>query len=506
MGVKMLIHKSIEETDKKRKTNIDLRLKIKDFGPISFGEIEIKPLTIFIGPNNSGKSYASMLIHSIFESFTSNFPKRLLLSLKRYFYHELIEYSYDAHINELMSIINEHKGKNEFQIPKHFIKNIYNGILKEIFEKRLSNEIVRSYACPLKELVRINKKNFEFEIVYDSFKIPLIFDNNEIKIKEYPNSEIKITIKLFDTKRPVIEIKENLNEIQIELSRLFEKKRNKFIYYEIMRAIFEVCVKHIIKKITTISYYLPAARSGIIQGHRALAASIVRKAPYVGIEKFEIPKFSGVVSDFISSLLELPDEKSSFYELAVNFEKELIKGEILVRTIDEYREPEIKYKFNGAEIPLHRTSSTVSELAPLFLYLKYYLERDNILIIEEPEAHLHPQNQLILAKYLVRMIRKGLHIVITTHSDFLLEQINNLILLSRIEGKRRKEKYNYDEEDYLDYNEVSAYLFEYDNITKGHKIIRVEITRDEGISEEEFLKVNETLYEESLKIRRDLDT
>ena len=45
------------------------KIEIKDFGPICKGEIELKPLTIFIGPNNSGKSYAAMLIHSLYRSY-----------------------------------------------------------------------------------------------------------------------------------------------------------------------------------------------------------------------------------------------------------------------------------------------------------------------------------------------------------------------------------------------------------------------------------------------------
>ena len=47
---------------------IGLNLEMKDFGPIIEGNISLKPLTLFVGPNNSGKSYAAMLIHSIYET------------------------------------------------------------------------------------------------------------------------------------------------------------------------------------------------------------------------------------------------------------------------------------------------------------------------------------------------------------------------------------------------------------------------------------------------------
>jgi predicted ATPase len=52
--------------DEKAKSTV-MNLKIGNFGPISSGEIDLKPLTILIGPNHSGKSYLAMLVNSIFK-------------------------------------------------------------------------------------------------------------------------------------------------------------------------------------------------------------------------------------------------------------------------------------------------------------------------------------------------------------------------------------------------------------------------------------------------------
>ena len=38
---------------------------MQNFGPISHGKVSLKPLTVFVGPNSSGKSHAATLIHSI---------------------------------------------------------------------------------------------------------------------------------------------------------------------------------------------------------------------------------------------------------------------------------------------------------------------------------------------------------------------------------------------------------------------------------------------------------
>ena len=47
-------------------------------------------------------------------------------------------------------------------------------------------------------------------------------------------------------------------------------------------------------------------------------------------------------------------------------------------------------------------------------------------------------------------------------------------------------------------------MFTYDEGSAGYKITEVEITEEDGISDEEFLKIHEALYEEAIKLRRDL--
>lgn len=45
-----------------------IRIAVKDYGPISKGEVTLRPLTILVGPNGCGKTHISTLIHSVVES------------------------------------------------------------------------------------------------------------------------------------------------------------------------------------------------------------------------------------------------------------------------------------------------------------------------------------------------------------------------------------------------------------------------------------------------------
>lgn len=95
-------------------------------------------------------------------------------------------------------------------------------------------------------------------------------------------------------------------------------------------------------------------------------------------------------------------------------------------------------------------------------------------------------------------------LVITTHSDYLLEQLSSFIFLSKVTPQNRVKKYKYSKDDFISYDEIAAYVFRRDRKMGGHKIIEVEITEEDGISQEEFIKIHESLYEESIKLRRNL--
>ena len=50
-----------------------LKISVKDFGPIIEGTVDLKPLTLFVGPSNAGKSYLAMLIYSLMQSSDASF-------------------------------------------------------------------------------------------------------------------------------------------------------------------------------------------------------------------------------------------------------------------------------------------------------------------------------------------------------------------------------------------------------------------------------------------------
>lgn len=121
-------------------------------------------------------------------------------------------------------------------------------------------------------------------------------------------------------------------------------------------------------------------------------------------------------------------------------------------------------------VPLHLASSSARGLAGFYFYLKHMARPGQLLIIDEPEAHLHPVNQMEIARLLARCVNAGLRVLITTHSDYIVKELNNLIMLSGdVRGKKAfvsKHKKTYGADDFLNKDDVRAYICEKGGLTQ----------------------------------------
>jgi len=113
-------------------------------------------------------------------------------------------------------------------------------------------------------------------------------------------------------------------------------------------------------------------------------------------------------------------------------------------------------------VPLHLASSSARGLSDLYFFLQHVAGPNHLLIIDEPESHLDTHNQILMAHLLVRCVHAGLRVLITTHSDYLVKELNNLIMLSHeFDGKEGLlKRLKYDPEDALDPGQIRAYVAE----------------------------------------------
>jgi hypothetical protein len=208
--------------------------------------------------------------------------------------------------------------------------------------------------------------------------------------------------------------------------------------------------------------FLPASRSGFMLLYQTAARRGFEQAVLSGTANGL--KMTRPVYQFID-LLAFGLKKQSgghaaeadLLESGLDGRVELISGPV---GINEYA-----YAPRGATSDLHLSlaSSLVTELAPIILVLRH-LRDFPILVLEEPEAHLHPKLQRRLAQVVVRLVRKGLYVWITTHSESFCQQINNFMKIgaardrSRLRDEMQKKLgYAYGPDDHLTPDEVAGY-------------------------------------------------
>ena len=483
---------------------INLRLTLRNFGPVAHGDISIKPLTVLIGPNNSGKSYVAMLLRSILAAQSQVTGPRLGPNHAAAACRDMLQKKYK-------------QSKYKMAVTKLESKKILGILLDEDLGPALERQIARDFGSNMRDLVRTGKNDASVEV---SERDPGSGETRRLAIKLGGRLSARTVVKPTGY---VVEARPGCRHYHVNTDERPRHRNDEDRHAEEARhtspdrpnpyeaaaadpdALCTACATDITEAISgqfqfktapRAAYYFPAVRSGILQGHKALSAGIVAHAPYGGIAPTETPPLTGVVGDFISQITLLSRAEGPFAAMARDMENELLGGNVVLSAAARNAYPEIAYRSGGSEMPLHRSSSTISEIAPLSLYLKHIVNKGSFLIIEEPEEHLHPASQLVLAKYLVRLIRGGVGILVTTHSSFLLEKLAKYMMAGTLAPEQRSADLGYGRDDFLMQGEVSVHLFER-RPDGGHRIKPVERDEEYGISQEEFVRVSEALHRET---------
>jgi len=485
---------------------IDLKLTLENFGPLRKAEIDLKPLTIFIGPNNSGKSYAAMMFYSLFRSYWHGDTGPPIFPLKtadegttkqlnpwRFFHRPFCPEALTSFLKQNQPL---DEGKR-IDVPPELLRKVTREIFREVSLGVLEGQICSCYDASLKELQREAGGPFQLTITAGDWIARLKDEEDQLAIVSIdPGSSLKETQIRFKI--------DLITRDQAEEATLQQRTELAVLGHTLASD----ALRPFWLRLDRGHFYLPAQRSSLLQILTQLIEKRLTSMTDVLADQVKEPSLTGASRWFLMNLVKLGDQPlGPFAELAGAIESDLLQGEIHLRTAGEGLPPAFCYRFDGREIPLHRASSSISELAPIILYIRFLAHPGCVLIIDEPEAHLHPRNQRILAKYLVKLVREGVNLIITTHSDYLFGQINNYILRGKLREKQLKEKSDDLPDVYLKHDEVGAYLFKKDNrIKKGvaYRTEELEVT-DEGFSEQEFVKVSHAMYDELVDLRRQID-
>lgn len=256
------------------------------------------------------------------------------------------------------------------------------------------------------------------------------------------------------------------------------------------------------------AHYLPDGRAGMLRAWELIApASADAPGCQAGNRKSPAHPLEGVAGDFLRTLRETvfagknrrkgdgraervhPKLKPALASL----ERDLLNGTISVSD-NPCRDPAIRYETGSLRIPVQKASAMIAELAPLHLWIERVLTPGDVLIIDEPEARLHPENQRRIARVLVRLANAGVKVICATHSSLILHQMSNHILSASASEKKRAEL-GFTDDDMLKVDDIGGYLFRL--CEDGARIEPLEIDDSFGVDEDQFVKVAEEISRET---------
>lgn len=387
---------------------VPIRILVRSFGPVERADIEVKPLTIIIGKNNSGKSLLSQLIYTLLSEISSWRPSQEPREILSQILEFLLGIATKTGI-EKPSLKEEAELKNMLLVVREALELHRDRTLKE-----LENLLAKYFTAAPEALVKADSSMAEIEFNSTPIKI-------ELKIaRGFGIAGCDLIIDEETMKQTIIELGSKMKEIE----DIIWKTKQSVLLLAYMAI-------SLLASLYPRPWYIPAGRAGLIEGFETVFSALVSLTPMAPARGISVPPMPGVAAEFYNTLLRLRGLRGPYSEIIDERFKRILNGDIAYEGNIPAGKPRLVYRFKYGDtelsVNLINASSMVKELAPIYLVTRELINRGDLVIIEEPEAHLHPAAQMKLAEAFIDLVNSGLNLLITTHSDLLLRKLANLI-------------------------------------------------------------------------------
>ena len=432
-----------------------MKIKFSNLGSIQETELDLRPLTVIIGPNNSGKTYIAYSTYGLWQRARSS------LSLRR---DNKSEPELKPEEHDKWSL------KIDHNLLDFFIRDI------EKTAKRFGEDKYFGVQQFFQDSSRKLFSTTSFEMIISQQEVEDAI--NQLIHKDAIPLTDEISLKL-TRKEDVLffEIQPKNEELSKNQTLHFT---NRFITNRFISSVAEVLFSNI--------FPFPVERNAFINIYKILETKRYRilkqkqRESFINStseEKFGLPqpliaidiRYPQPVEDFLDFLSEIElqeipkinsSNKNEFQKLADEIEKQLQNKNKTNLKPTKLGGKEIKVLVKkGLEIDIYNASSSIKQLAPLLLYLRFRASKGDFLVIDEPEMNLHPESQAKLLEALSILVNLGVRILLTTHSPYIMAHLNNLVNGNHenpeILKRQSSSLYLQDERAFLPIDKVSAY-------------------------------------------------
>lgn len=387
-----------------------MKLKIENFAKIKNADIIIDGITVIAGENNTGKSTVGKILFSLFNSISGieeKVEKQRLGEIQTACFNTLGNGDFNSIttiistftiVNLILKKLKELSGEEEF-IQLKDIGKIIRDSLKELGGQAVldcdADDSINDLAVKIKEFLDINDDVIVLEVLSRYFTRVFNGQVNSLTNKD-SSAELELNIK---EKQMTLSFREN---------KCIDFTSNiKLIHHAVY-----IDNPFIIDKLSN---------GGRLNEMDEYLKNLLTENAAEDI-------MSGIISSVLAK-----EKLSEIYQAL----QSVVDGRIVHKQNDDFF-----LETEGFKEPV--SFNNLSTGLKSFVILKMLLEKGlikekDVLVLDEPEIHLHPQWQITYAELIVLLQKHfDLSIIVTTHSPYFLDAIN---LFSVKHGVNEKTNY-----------------------------------------------------------------
>lgn len=415
-----------------------MKLTVKNLGRIESAELDIKPLTVFFGPNGTNKTWTVMALVELLRPFSTGLT------------------------------LNPRRPPTAPEVPAAVVEAVQ-PLFKALrsTESNIIAEAVIEVRTALGELL--------VEPLETHADSPFLAATIGLPVRGMRGAEAAVSLISTELDTQLRRVRVVLTKALASLKLIAEwdgpsgpemRERtlflNKVSEEEILHA-----VEYALFQVFRLVLPLPAERGGLLAMMEVL-----------NVSELSIPDASVQFLTMLRGARGARPQSTALTNAARGVLAGLLQG--TVDFVGDGPTSELAFRLKGAgDLPIRAASSLVRTLAGFSLYLSRFAAPGDVLLIDELEMNAHPEAQLALTELMALLVHHGIRVVFTTHSPYVLDHINNLMEASRVPVNKREEaakRFVLKTPDaFIPTERVAAYAFE----EKGGKVVVRNAIRDD---------------------------
>lgn len=421
-----------------------MKFTIENVGPIKKSEMEFGDLTILCGKNNTGKTYITYNTFNFFDA---------------------IKYFLRIHVDKKYPEMLLEKGKISIDLSSFF--ESYPSMFKIAMDNWVKEEAARQMAA--------HKDNYAQAVMN------LEFDCDDFK-KFIRNAFFELQPPI--TRTCILHIKKKKgNNVSFTIENTGKDLPDVDVLHTHLNGFLSFVFNHYFPD----TFIITCERTGVACFRPSFIYPLKNPDTRKNDYDEDAPRYPRPMQKdwrFVMEFKEASIEKSFIAEEhpeILEYFEEICGGRYSLDNNIVLFEPK-----NAPNVKLTTTecSSAVRALMELNFYLKHKATKHQVLIIDEPELNLHPENQRKMARLIGMLINAGLYVAITTHSDYILREFD---FMTRLHGhKKLATQLGYSNDQLLDSARIKSYITSNFADPTQYKLQNIEIDRENGIASTSF--------------------